>query len=120
MPMESPLVDARSWWKFFCVNGRIRRPDRHYSQGKCLNVPDRAPRTEGSNRMDDWPDFKSIADLEEHYKRLLLAAQGRLKRSWWGKESQKQAADFVHDAFQKAMSGQRNWDRTRSLYQNLW
>jgi DNA-directed RNA polymerase specialized sigma24 family protein len=70
--------------------------------------------------MDDWPDFKSVVDLPDHYKRLLLAAQGRLRRSWWGGASQKQAADFVHDAFQKAMSGQRNWDRTRSLYQNLW
>ena len=70
--------------------------------------------------MDDWPDFNSIVDLEDYYKRLLLAAQGRLRRLWWGRAAHRQAADFVHDAFQKAMSGQRTWDRTRSLYQNLW
>jgi hypothetical protein len=70
--------------------------------------------------MDDWPDFKSVTDLPDHYTRLLLAARGRLRRLWWGGVSQKQAADFVHDAFQKAMSGERSWDETRSLYQNLW
>lgn len=69
---------------------------------------------------DDWPDFKSVGDLPDHYARLLLAAQGRLRRLWWGGTSQKHAEDFVHDAFQKAISGERGWDRTRSLYQNLW
>jgi hypothetical protein len=64
----------------------------------------------------NWPDFTTV-DWEDLYKRLLLAAAGRLRRS---RLSQSQATDFIHTAIQKAMSGQRVWDPTKSLYHNLW
>jgi hypothetical protein len=69
--------------------------------------------------MDDWPDFRRV-DWEDVYPRLLLATVARLRRSRWHRACEMHATDFIQTAIEKAMTRQRNWDRNRSLFQNLW
>ena len=69
--------------------------------------------------MDDWPDFRRV-DWKDVYPRLLLATVGRLRRSRWRRACEMHATDFVQTAIEKAMSRQRSWDPSRSLFQNLW
>jgi hypothetical protein len=72
-------------------------------------------------RMNDnsWPNFGLLSrkELKDIYDRLLYYAARRLRRAWWS--GGRDPREFVHESFKKAINGQRNWDRTKSLYDNL-
>jgi RNA polymerase sigma factor (sigma-70 family) len=68
-------------------------------------------------RMDDWPDFRFVNWAEE-YPKLLLFAAGRLRRLHWPR-GRPQPHDFVQRAIEKALSGNRTYDRKKRLLQNL-
>jgi hypothetical protein len=75
--------------------------------------------------MPDHIDWTAI-DWGDLYPRLLLAAAGKLNRlSWRGQRfgavpGGKTAADIVHDAIVKTMSGQRAWKpQQNSLFEHL-
>jgi hypothetical protein len=62
-------------------------------------------------------------DWNDIYPRLVLVAEGKLRRLRWGRGSIPgglQSGDFVQQAIQKALSGQRKWDNTKTLPANLW
>jgi hypothetical protein len=69
----------------------------------------------------DW----STIDWADLYPRLLLIAAGKLNRlRWRGRRfgavpGGKTAADIVHDAIVKTMSGQRAWKAPNSLFDHL-
>jgi hypothetical protein len=69
----------------------------------------------------DWTQV----EWEDLYPRLVYLAALKLKRlRWRGKPSGpvpggKTAKDIVHDAVVKTMSGQRIWNRDRTLFEHL-
>ena len=67
--------------------------------------------------MDDWPDLSRV-DWFDLYPRLLLNAKGRIRRLWWPRDKP-QAQDFVQRAILKALSGDRTYDRKKTLLENL-
>ena len=67
--------------------------------------------------MDDWPDLSRV-DWFDLYPRLLLNAKGRIRRLWWPRDKP-QAQDFVQRAILKALSGDRTYDRKKTLFENL-
>jgi DNA-directed RNA polymerase specialized sigma24 family protein len=73
---------------------------------------------------EDWPDFGEV-DWDDHYPRLLLVAIGKLRRVRWRGQAcatapmALQAEDFVQMAIQEALSGERQYDPSRSLFQNF-
>jgi DNA-directed RNA polymerase specialized sigma24 family protein len=67
--------------------------------------------------MDDWPDFRSV-NWSDLYPRLLLYAVGRLRRLL-SSRVRPQCQDFVQRAIEKALSGERSYDRGKTLFQNL-
>jgi DNA-directed RNA polymerase specialized sigma24 family protein len=83
---------------------------------KCL-PDDYAGRSGGVERMDDWPDFKGV-DWSDQYPRLLLYAEGRLRRLHWPR-GRPQCQDFVQRAIEKALSGERKFDSGKTLLHNL-
>lgn len=72
----------------------------------------------------EWPNFHDV-DWEDLYPRLLLATKGRMNRlSWRGHKANSapmglQAHDFIQAAIDKALSGKRSYDHTRSLFENF-
>jgi len=68
-------------------------------------------------QMDDWPDLSRV-DWFDLYPRLLLNAKGRIRRLWWPRDKP-QAQDFVQRAILKALSGDRTYDRKKTLLENL-
>jgi DNA-directed RNA polymerase specialized sigma24 family protein len=71
----------------------------------------------GVEQMDDWPDFKGV-DWSDQYPRLLLYAEGRLRRLQWPR-GRPQSQDFVQRAIEKALSGERKFDSGKTLLHNL-
>jgi hypothetical protein len=71
----------------------------------------------GVERMDDWPDFRD-ANWSDLYPRLLLYAVGRLGGLLWSR-ARPQYQDFVQRAIEKALSGERSYDRRKTFFQNL-
>jgi hypothetical protein len=69
--------------------------------------------------MDDWPDFEGV-DWRDVYPRLLLATAGRLRRSRGRQACEMHATDLIQTAIEKAISRQRSWNPSLSLFQNLW
>jgi len=67
--------------------------------------------------MDDWPDLTRV-DWIDLYPRLLLNAEGRIRRLWWSR-GRPQGQDFVQRAILKALSGERTYDRQKTLFENL-
>jgi DNA-directed RNA polymerase specialized sigma24 family protein len=67
--------------------------------------------------MDKWPDL-SREVLSDLYPRLLLFAQGRLRRLWWSR-SRPEPQEFVQQAILKALSGRRTWANNKTLFENL-
>jgi len=67
--------------------------------------------------MDDWPDLTRV-DWIDLYPRLLLNAEGRIRRLWWSR-GRPQGQDFVQRAILKALSGERTYDRKKTLFENL-
>jgi DNA-directed RNA polymerase specialized sigma24 family protein len=66
--------------------------------------------------MNDWPDFRR--QLSDLYPRLLLYAEGRIRRLSWPR-GKPQAQDFAQQAIEKALSGKRTYDRKKDLFHNL-
>lgn len=67
--------------------------------------------------MDDWPDFRKV-DWSNLYPRLLLYAEGRLRRLQWPR-GRPQSHDFVQHAIEKALSKARTFDNGKTLFHNL-
>ena len=68
--------------------------------------------------MDDgWPDLRRV-DWPDQYPRLLLMAEGRIRRLAWPR-GKPQARDFVQRAILKALSGQRTYHSKKTLFENL-
>ena len=88
-------------------------------QGLSLPPARRSAAARSRDGMDDWPDFKRV-DWKDIYPRLVLATAGQLRRSRWHRACEIHPTDFIQTAIEKAMSGQRSWDSSRSLFQNLW
>lgn len=71
-----------------------------------------------------WPDFRDL-DWEDLYPRLLLATKGRMSRVRWRGQQWATAPmgllaeDFVQTAIKEAMSGERRYDSSKSLFKNL-
>jgi hypothetical protein len=66
--------------------------------------------------MDDgWPDLTRV-DWPDEYPRLLLMAEGRIRRLAWPR-GKPQARDFVQRAILKALSGQRTYNSKKTLFE---
>ncbi len=71
------------------------------------------------------PDFGRFP-WDDLYPRLLLAALGRLSPAIWRGERRGQipggrtAHDAVQTAVEKFLGGERQWNRSKSAFENLW
>ena len=71
------------------------------------------------------PEFGKLP-WHDLYPRLLLAALGKIGRMVWRGEFRGQvpggltAHDAVHTAVEKFLSGERQWNRSKSAFENLW
>jgi len=61
--------------------------------------------------MNDWPDFRRL-DWSDLLPRLLLYAEGRIRRLSWPR-GRLQAQDFVQQAIERALSGERSYDQKK-------
>lgn len=80
---------------------------------------------------DEMPYLSSLPDFgrfpwDDLYPRLLLAALGRLGPTIWRGERRGQvpggrtAHDAVQTAVEKFLGGERQWNRSKSAFENLW
>jgi DNA-directed RNA polymerase specialized sigma24 family protein len=73
----------------------------------------------------DLPDFQ-LFSWDDLYPRLLLATLGRLSPAVWRGERRGQvpggrtAHDAVQTAVAKFLGGERQWNRGKSAFENLW
>jgi DNA-directed RNA polymerase specialized sigma24 family protein len=71
------------------------------------------------------PDFGRFC-WDDLYPRLLLAALGKLSPALWRGERKGQvpggrtAHDAVQTAVEKFLGGERQWNRSKSAFENLW
>src|SRR3954447_9498555 len=71
------------------------------------------------------PDFGRFC-WDDLYPRLLLAALGKLGPALWRGERRGQvpggrtAHDAVQTAVEKFLGGERQWNRSKSAFENLW
>ena len=81
-----------------------------------------AEETPYSNSLPDFGRFP----WDDLYPRLLLAALGRLGPTIWRGERRGQvpggrtAHDAVQTAVEKFLGGERQWNRSKSAFENLW
>jgi DNA-directed RNA polymerase specialized sigma24 family protein len=81
-----------------------------------------AEETPYSNSLPDFGRFP----WDDLYPRLLLAALGRLSPTIWRGERRGQvpggrtAHDAVQTAVEKFLGGERQWNRSKSAFENLW
>jgi DNA-directed RNA polymerase specialized sigma24 family protein len=80
---------------------------------------------------EEMPYSSSLPDFgrfpwDDLYPRLLLAALGRLSPAIWRGERRGQvpggrtAHDAVQTAVEKLLGGERQWNRSKSAFENLW
>lgn len=80
---------------------------------------------------EEMPYSSSLPDFgrfpwDDLYPRLLLAALGRLSPAIWRGERRGQipggrtAHDAVQTAVEKFLGGERQWNRSKSAFENLW